>query len=422
MRKRLFNNWGLKLASLVLAVVIWFLVVQLNDPPDTKTFNNISVKLTNTELLEKENKVYEVLDKTDSVSVTVRAPRSIIGQLRPSDIIAEADVSKITDINTVVIKYNVQNVEGVDEIEGNREVVRLNVEDRSKKWIKLVYSAVGEVAENYMVASTTAELSIIEVSGPKSVVDSISYAGAEINVSGYNTNVSANVDVVLYDEEGNKVESDSIKKSEDDIRMEVVVLATKEVPVEINYMGIPAEGYIATGAVFSEPDTVMIAGTAPILSGISKISVPGERLNITGESSDMTDIIDLRDYLPDNVILADRAFNGTITATVYIDPVVERTLAVPVGNITITNLPEGFEAECDEEKELYELEVSGLAEYINSLRGGELYGVIDITAWMEKEEITELEPGTYVIPIGFGFGSNVKSEEISMQLTIAKME
>ena len=422
MRKRLFNNWGLKLASLVLAIVIWFLVVQLNDPTDTKTFNNIAVKLTNTELLEKENKVYEVLDKTDNVSVTVRAPRSVIGQLRTSDIIAEADFSKITDINTVAIKYNVLNIEGVDEIEGNREVVRLNVEERSKKWIKLVYSAVGEVAENFMVASTEAELSIIEVSGPKSVVDRISYAGAEINVTGYSSNVSANVDVVLYDEDGNKIENKAIKKSEDDIRMEVVVLATKEVPVEINYMGIPAEGYIATGVASSDPDTILIAGTAPILSGINKISVPEEYMNITGENDDMTGIIDLRDCLPDNVILADEEFSGKITATVYIAPLVERTLAVPAENITIANLPEGYEAKRVEEREFYELEVSGLAEHINSLRGVELYGVVDIAAWMEAEELTELASGSYGIPISFGFGTNVKSEEISMQLTIAEME
>ena len=49
MKKLLTRNLGLKLASLVLAFVLWFLVAQIYDPKDTVTFNNIQVKLTNTE-------------------------------------------------------------------------------------------------------------------------------------------------------------------------------------------------------------------------------------------------------------------------------------------------------------------------------------------------------------------------------------
>lgn len=422
MRKKLFNNWGLKLASLVLAVVIWFLVVMINDPPDTRTFTNVSVKLLNTELLEQENKVYEVLDKTDNVSVTIKAPKSIIGQLRASDIQAEADISKITDINTVAIKYNVQNVEGVESIEGNRDVVRLSVEDRSSKWIKLVHKVVGEVAENYMVAGTNAELNIIEVSGPKSVVDTISYAGAEIDVTGYSSNLSANVDVVLYDKDNNPVHHENLKKSENNIRMEVQVLAMKEVPIEIEYMGIPAEGYMATGAVSSDPGRVMIAGTNLGLAGVNRLTIPEEALNITGESSDMTAMIDLRDYLPEKIILADEDFNGMVTVTISIEPIEEKELDIPVENIDIVNLPAGLEARMDETKSEYTLPVSGLGDKINSLRGADIHGVVDIAAWMEAQEITELEANDYMIPITFELGQGVNAEEIDIWIRIVKTE
>jgi len=422
MRKRLFNNWGLKLASLVLAVVIWFLVVMINDPPDTRTFTNVSVKLLNTELLEQENKVYEVLDKTDNVSVTIKAPKSIIGQLRASDIQAEADISKITDINTVAIKYNVQNVEGVESIEGNRDVVRLSVEDRNSKWIKLVHKVVGEVAENYMVAGTSAELNIIEVSGPKSVVDTISYAGVEIDVTGYSSNLSANVDVVLYDKDNNPVNHENLKKSENNIRMEVQVLAMKEVPIEIEYMGIPAEGYMSTGVVSSEPNKVMIAGTNLNLSGVNKVTIPEEALNITGESGDMTAMVDLRDYLPEKIILADDDFSGMVTVTIAIEPIVEKKLEIPVENIEVVNLPAGLEARMDETKSEYTLTVSGLGDIISPLRGADIHGVLDITAWMEAQEMTQLEANDYMIPITFELGQGVNAEEIEMWLRIVKTE
>lgn len=420
MRKKLLHNWTLKLASLVLAAILWFLVVQIDDPKETKTFNNISVRLTNTELLEKENKVYEVLDNTNTVSVTVRAPRSIIGQIRSGDIVAEADMSKLTDINTIGISYSVQNVDTIDSIEGNHEVVRLNVEDKSTKWIKVVYQIVGEVSDGYMVSSASPDQTLIEVSGPKSVVERIGYAGVEIDVTGATNNLSANVDIALFDKEDAPMEQKSIKKNVDYVHMTVEVLATKEVPVEVNYMGVPADGFMATGVVLSEPASVKIAGTSSALSNVNRISIPEDRLNITGESSDMTDIINLREYLPDNIRLADSGFNGKATVTIFIEPIVEKTLEVPVENVTVTNLPEGLEAQIPEDMTFYTLRVSGLDALITPLRQTAVRGNIDMAAWMEKQKITALTPGTYTVPIVFDLAEEINHNDVSVRLTVSR--
>jgi len=420
MRKKLFNNWGLKLASLVLAIVLWFLVVQIEDPTDTKTFTNIAVKITGTESFEKTNQVFKVLDKTDRVNVTVRAPKSIIGQLRATDIVAEADLNKITEDNTVIIKYDVQNVGRVESVEGNRESVRLSVEAKRSKWIKIVKNVVGQVAENYIVASSTAELDIIEVSGPQSIVDTIAYASAEMDVTGYANSITANVDVKLYDVEGNIVENDSVKKSENSIRMKVEVLATKEIPVNINYIGSPAEGYMVTGVVSSEPEMVVIAGTPYALSDISAISVPEECVNITGENSHVTKSVDLRPYLPTGIRFADENAGGLIEVTVYIEPIIERILDVPVANIQINNLPEGLGIEIAEAVTEYSLVVSGLAEYVNPLKATDIRGTIDIEEWMKEKNILELRPGRYEIPVSFELGDNVEVGGVKMKLRVVK--
>lgn len=238
MKKYLLHNWTLKLASLVLAAILWFLIVTINDPMDTNTYYNIPVKLINTELLDEENKVYEVLDGTDKVNVTVRAPGSILDELRSSDIVAEADMSKLTDINTIVINFTtLRNMEAIDSIEGNRDVVKLNVEEKGSKWTKILYNIVGEVADGYIVSNAVLDQNLIEVSGPKSVIDQVNYASVEIDVSGASTTQSANLDIFLYDKDNNRVDQKSVKKNVDYVRMTVDVLATKDVPVEVNYMG-----------------------------------------------------------------------------------------------------------------------------------------------------------------------------------------
>ena len=412
MRKKLTHNLGLKLASLVLAFILWFLVVQIDDPKETDRFSNVQVKLINTELLETEGKVYEVLDNTDKVTVTVTAPRSILKELRASDIVAEADVSKLTDINTIAITYYIENVE-TNYIKGDHEVVRLSVEDKKSKWIKLVSNTVGEVADGYIVSNGSLDQTNIEITGPESLVSQVDYAAVDISVTGATASLSANVDIQLYDAEGNMVDNKSIKKNVDSAHMTVEVLATKDVPIEIQYMGVPADGYMATGVVESSHATVKIAGTSTALASISSIVVPEDRMNITGETSDMVDIINLKDYLPDNIKFADKKFDGKITATVYIEPIVEKELRIPVSNVTIVNLPEGFVAELPEDLENYKLTVSGLNEFIEPLQQNVMTGLIDIGAWMADEEIEELKVGTYTIPVTFGL-----SEDVTMKTPV----
>ncbi len=422
MKKKLTHNLGLKLASLVLAFILWFLVVTINNPKDTTSFSNIRVNLINTELLEQENKVYEVLDNTDVVRVTVEAPRNIIAQLRASDIVAEADVSKLTDINTIAISYYVQTGDTVS-IEGNHDVVRLSVEDKASKWVKLRHNTIGEVAAEHMIANASPDQTMIEITGPESAVDRVSYAKVEIDVSGATTDLSANVEIKLYDQDDNEVKQDNLVKNVDYVHMSVSVLATKDVPIELKVMGAPAEGYMATGVTESTPSEVKIAGVPAALANVNKISIPAEELNLTGATESVSAVINIREYLPDNIRLADNSYNGRIAAVAYVEPKVGKTLNIPPQNISIINLPQNFTASMPEDIEGYSLEVEGLAAQIDPLRQAAVNGVVDIAAWMEERELQELAEGVYSIPITFNLSEEIiVKNEVTVQVTIQKKD
>lgn len=409
MKKLLTRNLGLKLASLLLAFVLWFLVAQIYDPKDTVTFNNIQVRLINTELLDEEGKVYEVLDNSNLVRVTVTGPQSIVkSELRRSDIVAEADMSKLTDINTIAITYYCENISNDSvEIKGNHDSVRLNVEDKTSKWIKLESNTIGDVASGYMIGNVTLDQTNIEVTGPKSAISQVDHAGVDINVTDSTTSLSANVDIKLYDADDNELVLESIKKNVDSAYMTVEVLATKEVPVEIEYMGVPEDGYMATGEVESSVPTVRIAGTVSTLVGISAITVPEDRMNITGQSDNLVDIINLKEYLPANVRLADKSFDGKITATVYIEPIVSKDLTVAAENISVTGVPDGMEAEITSTAEEYNITVSGLSRDVSILHDSSVTGILNLTQWMEDNGVEELTPGTYTIPVTFNLAEDI---------------
>ncbi len=422
MKKRIFHNWGLKLISLMLAFVLWFLVVQIDDPQESRSFPNIPVKLINTELLDAEGKVYEVLGNTDTVRVTIRAPRSITKDLQASDIIAEADMSKLTDINTIAISYTVAGVDS-DYIRGDHDVVRLSVEEKVTRWISVKTQVGGEPADDYIVSNVSSDQNRIEVTGPKSAVEKISYAQLEVDVTDATASMSLNVEPQLYDAEDKLLELPSVRKNVNYVHMDIEVLATKEVPIEINSMGIPAEGYLATGVVECSPATVRIAGTVPVLAGVTKISIPEEEMNITGESSDMVNIINIREYLPENVKLADSGFNGRVTATVYIEPEAEKTFTLGTENFTIINVPEGYQAEIAEPEETYTLRITGLNAAVSAVQRESVQGIADVAAWLAEEELEEPEAKSYYIPVKVSLPDDVMTEdEILLKVSFIKSE
>lgn len=401
MKKKIFHNWGLKLVSLLLAVVLWFVAVQINDPSETVTFSGIPVRLTNTELLEQENKVYEVMDNTDVVRVTIRAPKSVTRDLRASDIVAVADVSKLTDINTIAISYSIQGISAAkyDTIRGDHETVRLNVEERASKWIRLISQTAGEVAEGYLVMNASADQTTIQVTGPESVVDRISYAQVEVDVSGVSTSMSLYVEPKLYDADGNLLDLPGVVTNVSNIHMEIEVLAVKEVPVVPDVTGTPAEGYLATGRLECDPAVVRIAGLPAAIAGVNNISIPAEQLDITGATGNVVNIVNIKEYLKENVRLADNGFNGRVTLTAYVEPIEERTIVLKREDFNFTNVPEGYELELVEPEGGYRLTLSGLEEDVSAVPEEMIGGRADIGAWLAEERMEELEDGDYRISV-----------------------
>ena len=103
MLKRLLNNWPLKLLSVVLAAVAWLVIISLADPSDTRTINNIPVKILHEELLSQSGKSYSIEGGDEpTASIDVTGPRSVMQELKASDFTATADIEEMIDINGAV--------------------------------------------------------------------------------------------------------------------------------------------------------------------------------------------------------------------------------------------------------------------------------------------------------------------------------
>lgn len=423
MKKKLTNNWGLKLFSFIFAVLLWLVVVNIDNPVKTKSFDDITVKLLNTNLIKDEGLVYEVLDSTDTVNVSVSAPRSYLELLSKDDIVAVADFNNITAANTINITYYSKRYnDKITNFKGNIESVKLNIEKEKMLQLVLKTATIGEVEEGYVVGKVTTDQNQVRISGPESVVSRINSAVVSVDVSGTTSNIATYVDVKLYDEDGEEVVADTIKKNVDSVKVGVEILAKQTVPLKFSTTGTPAEGYRLTGEITSTPSEITIAGSTEALRNITQIEIPAEALDVTGLTENLTATINLKNYLPNGISIVDSENGGKAVVEVAIEELQEKELRLSKSNLVIMNVPEGYTASLTEDSEMV-LKMSGLRADISNIMTNDVVGIIDLESYMQEKEITRLEPGTYSVEVTFDLGENITIiKPVKVDLVIKEAE
>ncbi|MCI8358205.1 MAG: hypothetical protein HFI51_08700 [Lachnospiraceae bacterium] len=408
MRNRLLRNWGLKLCSFLIAAVLWLIVTNINDPVGTFRVYNVPVTIQNTDLITNSGQVYEVLDHTDVIDVvTISAKRSIIDSLDESNIIAVADVNELTNLNTIAIKLSTNKYnDKLESIRGNIDNVKLNIEAEKTKTLPLRTVTIGTVKEGYMIGDITTEQNLVEITGPESVVSQVKRAAATVNVSGFTNNIGTDSAIRLYDENDKIIDVDSIEKNISKVRVTVEILELKSVDIIWKSTGTPARGYMATGEIQTGKNSVTIAGKSKAVANINSIEIPETVLDITGAAESLEKIVDLTDYLPDGVIIAEEDFKGKVDVKVPVEPVVERVAAMAVNRIQIVNPPEGFEVEIDAEEDSFDITLVGLERDVDALDLGAVQVSVDITELMEKEGLSSMSAGEYMANLTFSLGNN----------------
>lgn len=409
MKNKITSNIGLKIGSLLFAIILWLLVNNINDPVIPKRFSNVPVTLVNTEMITNTGQVYDVLDESDVLNtVTVTARRSIINSLSSENIIATADMNDLSSLDTISIKlstdvYNNQ----LETIKGSSDVVKLSIEERKTKTLALQATTSGTAESGYIVGEVTTEQNLVRISGPESLIDKITKAIADVPVSGFTSDIGTDADIKLYDAEDNLVEADNVTQNIEAVRVNVSILQTKTVPINLNSTGTAAAGYMKTGVIDSTPATVLIAGKSSVLANVTAIDVPDTELDITGINENLVKEIDIRPYLPSGVSLADKEFTGSVTATVYIEQQTSKRVDVSEDRISITNMPEGFSSTMTGTEEGVTISIIGLPEEINAVHGADVKGIVDMARVIQEYNLEVLEPGYYTTEVEFNLSENI---------------
>ena len=321
----LTDNLFLKILSVLIAILIWLVVMNINDAEKTTSFP-VPVELVNTEVITNNGKVFRVLEGSEFVTVKVRARKSIIDELDRTDFILTADMQKDLKYDRMVgitVECKNKSINIDENVSLSRSNVEVSIEDSATEQFQVHVRHTGEPNNGLVVGSMVPEQTIIKITGPVSLVEKIKIVEAMVDITGIPGMTVKTCELKLYDAAGGIIDNTYLKYvgKNDGIDVTVSMLNTKTVPLKFNYTGNPAENY-AVKEVSYKPETVEIAGSAEVLSRIFRWEIPAEAVDVSGIDEELQLVVDLAQYLPSGVILKNGEESSAlvIVEVEYIEP------------------------------------------------------------------------------------------------------
>ena len=371
--KRITNNFGLKILAAVFAIVIWLVVVNIEDPEKTKGFV-IPVTIENSDYLTDMGKTYDILNNSDKISFTVTGKRSIIEELSESDFTAVANMENINDeMTTVPVSVTASRYASQIEINKRDATLNISVENLKTERYTVQIETVGTPAAYCYIESTVADPKKITITGPESILNQIATVQTSVDVSGAEENIATNSKVVLLDKDGNEIPQERLTLNRTSVAVDVTVTMGKSVPLKFVTNGTPADGYRFQKAECSVSN-VNLVGSSEALAAISELEITGSQMNIAGASSNVVASVDLSKFLPEGVSLASDQ-SKQISVTLVIEGRTAKAFAVPVKNITVRNLSSNYQLEFN--ADTVTVNLLGFEEDFSDINPDDITGTID---------------------------------------------
>lgn len=378
--RKLYNSkifW--LIISLLASFAIWIYVTSGESTEIRQVFRNVRVELIGEDSLRRSRE-YVITDiDTNTVTVEVLGPRRIIGVMDSTDLVAQVDVSRLTQTGEMSMKYEIVYPSGTD----TRNITEVTMRPESINFIvsKIASTSIpvrggyeGELSEGFMAETPVFEPATITITGPEVYIKDVSYAwvtfGKDVTA---NSTYSVETGFTLMNEDGQAVSTENLTVSTDTVTASLPILESKEITLGIDVI----EGAGATQAntkISIEPASITLAGDSAILGGLNRIIL--DTVDLTDFAVSKTEVY----TIPINNDLTN--VTGTKEATVTIEIVGLETKTYDVKNISYINAAEG--SDVDILSESIEVTLRGTAEALEQVKGESIRAVADLSDFKDS--------------------------------------
>lgn len=339
LKMSLTNNIGLKFLAVLIALVLWLAIVNVNDPEKTITVSNIPISVTNESAITSRDMVYNVKSE-QYLNITVSGKRSIVSNLSAEDFRATASLKELSKVNSIPVDVTTKNASlgrKITIVKQSAQTILVDVENvEEKDFTDLVVEYTGKVADGYVAGLSSMSTDEVTVKAPTSIIDKIKKVAVRCSLDGTTTNISKKCPVILYDKNDKEIKSDEIELSDKKIRVNVNVLRAKQVPISTinkDELGKPADGYVVDDVILSS-DSITVYGSEESLDSIESLDIQDD-IDVSDAKGDVTQNIDVTGKLPKGLSVSGES---TITVKVVIKKLITRTFEYDASEVSLNDL------------------------------------------------------------------------------------
>ena len=346
LKMSLTNNIGLKFLAVLIALVLWLALVNVNDPEKTITVSNIPISVTNESAITSRDMVYNVKSE-QYLNITVSGKRSIVSNLSAEDFRATASLKELSKVNSIPVDVTTKNASlgrKITIVKQSAQTILVDVENvEEKDFTDLVVEYTGKVADGYVAGLSSMSTDEVTVKAPTSIIDKIKKVAVRCSLDGTTTNISKKCPVILYDKNDKEIKSDEIELSDKKIRVNVNVLRAKQVPISTinkDELGKPADGYVVDDVILSS-DSITVYGSEESLDSIESLDIQDD-IDVSDAKGDVTQNIDVTGKLPKGLSVSGES---TITVKVLIQKLITRTFEYDASEVSLNDLSSNLDVQ-----------------------------------------------------------------------------
>ena len=277
---------GLFLLSLGLSSALWIFITEEENPTRIDELSRpLNVQAFNVE------PGLAVANQLPSVEVILAAPEDRWEEI-------EAGSGKFTayvDLNgvrkreqAVRVHVETEGVRGIRVVETIPETIIVNLEDLEIIDIPVRVRPIGTTPFGYELGDISSTKNIVSVAGPASLIDRVSDAVADINITGLTLPIEQTVNLIPRGSGGGEIRGVSIDPPSLGVAIDIQrSTLSRTLPLKVEITGDPSNGYRISDINVS-PVAIAIEGTLSALQQLDsltldEVDVKGARNNITKE-------------------------------------------------------------------------------------------------------------------------------------------
>lgn len=299
MVNKMFENIGLKLFSLIFAIIIWFAITNVINPMVEDSMM-VDVNLRNEEALTKINKTY-VLSGQKSCKITYKILANRQKNVRQSDFDLYVDLENLTpETTSLPIQYTFSSeiASYLNDIKIEPQNLQIKLSDVSRKQFDVKYNILGNPGENRTIGNVILSPNIIYISGTDEEIEKIDKVYIDININKKDEMIYGVEHIKIKDKSGANINVENIDLGVSEISYTVSVLSRATVSVNSNVVGNVKNGYEYVGTTIN-PTSVIIEGPKAIVENMFSINLPEMNIDNLTESKEY--VFAASDVLPNGI-------------------------------------------------------------------------------------------------------------------------